>query len=398
MIENVSPIVHNISDAWQVPDRPEDVIPTFRLVDENGTVMNPAEFPEDLTKEEVLKCLKGMIRLQETDKILYEIQRQGLISFYMTNYGEEATHFGSAAALDPEDVIFGQYREAGVLMYRGFTIDNMVQQCYATKNDLGRGRQMPVHYGSAALNFQTISSPLATQIPQASGAAYALKLKGLDNCVMCYFGEGAASEGDFHPALNFASTLSCPVIFFCRNNKWAISTPSREQYRGDGIAARAVALGIRTIRVDGNDFFAVYHATKLARKYTLEEHIPVLIEAMTYRVGHHSTSDDSTVYRESSEVNRWQRDHNPISRLRLWLEEKGWWSQEEHVATQTDAKKQVIEAMKNAENEKKPHIDYLFSDVYDELPPHLIEQREQLKQHLAKYGEHYPLDQYSQEL
>lgn len=212
-------------------------------------------------------------------------ERKG--KFLTTPPNSCSIHFGSALALDLNDVIFGQYREAGVLMHRGYTVQNMVDQCYSNKNDGGKGRQMPVHYGCALLilflwkrskelNFQTISSPLATQIPQATGAAYALKVKGctsltftnnagLKSVVVCYFGDGAASEGDFHAALNFASTLSAPVIFFCRNNKWAISTPSREQYRGDGIAGRGIAYGIDTIRVDGNDFFAVYNATRQAK-------------------------------------------------------------------------------------------------------------------------------------
>ncbi len=155
-----------------------------------------------------------MLKLNRMDQVLYDAQRQGRISFYMTNYGEEASHVGSAAALDPKDEIFGQYREAGVLMYRGFSLDDFMNQCYSNELDPGKGRQMPVHYGSKDLHFQTISSPLATQIPQAVGAAYALKLKEANLCVICYFGEGAASEGDFHAALNMAATTGSPVIFF----------------------------------------------------------------------------------------------------------------------------------------------------------------------------------------
>jgi 2-oxoisovalerate dehydrogenase E1 component alpha subunit len=143
-----------------------------------------------------------MIKLNTMDNILYDAQRQGRISFYMTNYGEEATHIGSASALEPSDVIFGQYREAGVLMWRGFSYSDFVNQCVGNTQDPGKGRQMPVHYGSVALNFHTISSPLGTQLPQAAGAAYSLKLSGAANVVICYFGEGAASEGDFHSALN----------------------------------------------------------------------------------------------------------------------------------------------------------------------------------------------------
>ena len=161
-----------------------------------------------------MEIYRKMVTLNVMDNILYDAQRQGRISFYMTNYGEEATHFGSAAALDAEDHVYGQYREAGVLLWRGFTLDDFMNQCYSNDSDPGKGRQMPVHYGSRALNFQTISSPLATQLPQAAGAAYALKRASKKNVVMCYFGEGAASEGDFHAALNIAATTQSPVIFF----------------------------------------------------------------------------------------------------------------------------------------------------------------------------------------
>lgn len=176
-----------------------------------------------------------MLTLSIMDGILYDAQRQGRISFYMTNYGEEASHVGSAAALHPDDVVFGQYREAGVLLHRGYTLDEFMNQCYGNKLDEGKGRQMPVHYGSVKLNFQTISSPLGTQIPQAVGAAYALKRAKKNNIAICYFGDGAASEGDCHAAMNMAATTEAPVIFFCRNNGYAISTPTSEQYRGDGI-------------------------------------------------------------------------------------------------------------------------------------------------------------------
>lgn len=178
---------------------------------------------------------------------------------------------------------------------------------------------MPVHYGSNVLNYQTISSPLATQIPQASGAAYAYKLSGENKIVCCYFGEGAASEGDFHAALNFAATRDCPVLFFCRNNGFAISTPVKDQFRGDGIASRAAGYGITVIRVDGNDIWAVYDATQKAREYIRTHGRPVLLEAMSYRQGHHSTSDDSTRYREVAEIKRWKAESDPIDRLKKHL-------------------------------------------------------------------------------
>ena len=339
----------------------------------------------------------AMVQLNEMDKIFYDAQRQGRISFYMTAYGEEATHIGSASALDPEDIVFGQYREAGVLMWRGFTLDEFAHQCFSTTHDVGKGRQMPVHYGSRRLNFQTISSPLGTQLPQAAGSAYALKRAGRKNVVMCYFGEGAASEGDFHVALNMAGTLSCPVIFFCRNNGYAISTPVAEQYKGDGIAARGIAYGLPTIRVDGNDLLAVHDATTAARERALRDNTPVVIEAMTYRGGHHSTSDDSTRYRGADEISYWADNENPITRFRLLLEKRGLWDSHRESTLRRETRNKVLTAMGTAERTKKPAASQMFSDVYDTLPLHLQEQTAELKAHLEKYAAQYNLDEFQTE-
>jgi len=282
-------------------------------------------------------------------------------------------------------------------MYRGFTVQNCVDQCSSNRRDLGKGRQIPVHYGSQKLNFQTISSPLGTQIPQATGAGYALKLKGKHNCSVCYFGDGAASEGDFHPGLNFAATLESATIFICRNNKWAISTPSRDQYRGDAIAGRGVAYGMHTVRVDGNDFFAVYNATREARRVVIEEGKPVLIEAMTYRIGHHSTSDDWTRYRDENEVDGWN-DSNPINRLRTFIQKRGWWTDEQNTKLIVAAKSEVKEAMKSSEREKKPHLDHLFTEVYDQFTEDLEEQKKEMHDHLKKYPDQYPTQNFSEQL
>ncbi|KAF0481107.1 dehydrogenase E1 component [Gigaspora margarita] len=370
-------------------------IPTYRVMDLHGKVIDPTQEPQ-VSKEFAVKIYKDMITLNIMDFILYEAQRQGRISFYMTNYGEEA-YIGSAAALDSQDVIYGQYRESGVLLYRGFTLDNFMNQCYSNENDIGKGRQMPIHYGSKELNFQTISSPVATQLPQASGAAYALKRSGKKNCIMCYFGEGAASEGDFHSALNVAATMKCPVIFFCRNNGFAISTPTLEQYKGDGIASRGIGYGIDTIRVDGNDVWAVYNATKAARQLSVEEHRPVLLESMTYRVSHHSTSDDSFAYRSKKEVEYWKQLDNPIVRFRKWLEDKNWWSEHEENSFRTSIRKEVLNAFSKAEKLLKPSITDLFNDVYDHPPQNIIDQRQKLKTLIERYPENYPLKNFKNE-
>lgn len=252
-------------------------------------LLQPAQFNyADIESQDTLaRAHRQMVRLREMDTILQNAQRQGRISFYMTCRGEEAIHLGTASALELSDVILAQYREQGLLMWRGFTLQQFTDQCFSNESDLGKGRQMPVHYGSRALNYQTISSPLGTQIPQAAGAAYRLKLAGKDAISVCFFGEGCTSTTDFHSGLNFAATLSCPVVFVCRNNGYAISTSVKDQYSGDGVVSRAPGYGMAGIRVDGNDIFAMHAAIREARAYALEHKAPVLVEAMSYRQGHH---------------------------------------------------------------------------------------------------------------
>jgi 2-oxoisovalerate dehydrogenase E1 component alpha subunit len=260
----------------------------------------------------------------------------------VTATGEESIHIGSASALDPEDTVLAQYREQGVLLWRGAPVQYLADQCFSNCADVGKGRQMPVHYGCKAANFQTVSSPLATQIPQAVGVAYHHKLQKNGKVAICYFGEGAASEGDFHAGFNMSATLQVPVIFFCRNNGYAISTPSHEQFRGDGIASRAPGYDMPAIRVDGNDLAAVIVATETARRIALEQMRPVLVEAMTYRVGHHSTSDDSTRYRSPEEINK-AKESDPIVRTRNFLERNGWWDQEANDALHEAERRGVLQ-------------------------------------------------------
>jgi 2-oxoisovalerate dehydrogenase E1 component alpha subunit len=186
---------------------------------------------------------------------------------------------------------------------------------------------MPVHYGSKECNIHTVSSPLCTQVPQAAGSGYQYRIRGEDRIAATYFGEGAASEGDFHPAMNFAATLRAQTLFFCRNNMYAISTPIDDQYAGDGIAVRGVAYGMPTIRVDGNDIFAIYNAVKTARELIINEKRPVLIEAISYRVGDHSTSDFAPAYRNEKEMEKWKdllsKFKSPIARMENYLLKKG---------------------------------------------------------------------------
>lgn len=369
-------------------------IPTYRVIDEDGRVIDENQRPTGLTNEKLVEIYRGMVKLETMDKIMYDSQRQGRITFYMTSKGEEGLQFGSAAALDDQDLVFGQYRESGILMYRNMSLRSMMAQCYGNHEDLGKGRQMPIHYGNRELNYVTISSPLATQMPQAVGAAYALKASSNPRVVICYFGEGAASEGDAHAAMNFSATLDCPVIFFCRNNGYAISTPASEQYRSDGIASRGLGYGISTIRVDGNDVLAVYNATKAARKLCFDECRPVLIEAMTYRIGHHSTSDDSIAYRSIDEVNRWDKHDHPITRMRKFLTNEGLWKDEDEKKLRVDSRADVLEAFSFAEKLKKPSMKEMFMDIYDQPTQDLQEQFDDLKRHVGANGHYYTIEKY----
>lgn len=210
-----------------------------------------------------------------------------------------------------------------------------------------------------------------------------------------FFGEGAASEGDFHAALNIAATRGCPVIFICRNNGYAISTPTLDQYRGDGIASRGLGYGIETIRIDGNDVWAVRKAIKKAREIALQDGgKPVLIEAMTYRVSHHSTSDDSFAYRARVEVEDWKRRDNPLTRLRKWMEAKGIWDETKEKDARDALRKEVLKAFSEAEKQKKPPMRAMFEDIYEELTPDLKAQMRELRDVIDRYPDEYDVAEF----
>ncbi|WP_432765402.1 thiamine pyrophosphate-dependent dehydrogenase E1 component subunit alpha [Halomonas pelophila] len=363
-------------------------IPTFRLLKQDGTLYEGAKAPE-LAKDQALAIYRAMVATRVLDERMLAAQRQGRLSFYMQCTGEEAAVIGATAALDDADMIMAQYREQGALIYRGFTFDEFMNQLFGNELDYGKGRQMPIHYGSRKLHYMTISSPLATQIPQATGYAYGQKLAGDGQCTTVFFGEGAASEGDFHAALNMAAVHEVPVIFFCRNNGYAISTPSIEQFAADGVAPRAFGYRMHVIRVDGNDILAVYAATREARRIAVEHNQPVLIEAMSYRLAAHSSSDDPSGYRSKKEEEAW-REKDPILRMQRWLDDLGWWSEDEEKALQESLRREVLETMKRAEKRPPPPLDSLVTDVYADVTPELQRQLDALKRHIRQYPETYP--------
>jgi len=363
-------------------------IPELRILRQNGTTYLKADLP-DIDQALATKIYQTLAFHRVLDERMVASQRQGRLSFYMTALGEEATSVGGAAALAPQDMIMMQYREQGTLMFRDFSIENFMNQMFSNADDLGKGRQMPIHYGSKELNCMTVSSTLATQIPQAAGYAYGQKLQGLDAVTLCYFGEGAASEGDFHAGLNMAAVQEAPVIFFCRNNGYAISTPVEEQFKGNGIASRGVGYGMKTIRIDGNDILAVLKATQIARAYAVKESKPVLIEAMSYRLGGHSTSDDPSGYRTKEEEAKWQ-SHDPVARMKNWMLKQKWWDEAQEVALFEKYREDVLAAVKVAEKIDKPHIDTMITDVYDVPTAQLKAQLDEVKAHVNKYPEAYP--------
>jgi 2-oxoisovalerate dehydrogenase E1 component alpha subunit len=362
-------------------------IPMLQLLDAQGNLLSQELNLWD--EQTALRIFKSMYYIRILDERMVSAQRQGRISFYLACTGEEASVIASTAALADADMVMTQYREQGVLAYRGYRTEQFMNQLLSNALDPNKGRQMPIHYGDKALNFMTVSSPLGTQIPQAAGYAYGQKMAGQPAITMCYFGEGAASEGDFHAGLNMAAVLHCPVIFFCRNNGYAISTPANEQFAGDGIASRGIGYGVNTIRVDGNDPLAVYLATQKAREIALTENCPVLIEAMTYRLAAHSTSDDPASYRAKSEEQEWQLK-DPILRMQRHLEQQGWFDQtqiDDYCAAQ---RAEILQALKTAEIQPKIGISEIVTDVYHDVPAHLARQRDELMAHINSHPEYYP--------
>jgi 2-oxoisovalerate dehydrogenase E1 component alpha subunit len=377
------------TDLKFIPGTSDERVHCYRVLDDSGQPLVPSNVPK-IDKETAVKMYKNMVTLQVMDTIFYEAQRQGRISFYVTQIGEEAINIASAAALNFEDLVFPQYREPGVLLWRGFTLQEFANQLLSNEHDYGKGKQMPVHYGSKKLNYFQVSSTVGTQIPHAVGAAYSLKVEGADACTVTYFGDGGSSTSDFHAALNFAAVLETPVIFFCRNNGFAISTPISEQLRSDGIVVRGQAYGITSIRIDGNDALAVYNAVQEARKIAITQKRPVLIEAMTYRAGHHSTSDDSTKYREAEEIEYWRKSKDPVARFGNWVQSKGWWDTEAESDLRTTVRRQLMHVIQVAENSGLLPLSDMIQDVYEVAPANLIKQEASVLDSLSRHPSEYP--------
>jgi pyruvate dehydrogenase E1 component alpha subunit len=333
----------------------------------------------EISKDELRRLYRVMLLARSLDIRGLQLQRSGRIGFFIGGIGQEAAHIGSAYALKPEDWVFPAYREIGSMLLRGITLRQLLNQYFANAEDVQKGRQLTNLFGVKHVNYVSGSAPIATQIPHAVGAALAAKLRGDPVVIMAYFGDGATSENDFHVGMNFAGVYKTPTVFLCQNNHWAISVPVERQTASETIAIKAQAYGFEGVRVDGNDILAVYRTTKEAVEKARKGGGPTLIEAVTYRMGPHSSSDDPKRYRDETEFEEWQK-RDPLVRFRKYLEKKRMWTADDEKKAQEDVNRELDEAVAYAEKLPKPALETLFTDVYEEMPWHLEEELRQLRE------------------
>lgn len=344
-----------------------------QVLDEEGIVVAPDLEPH-LPVEFLWRAFEGMLTVRVIDERMLMLQRQGRIAFYGAATGQEAAIVGSGLALEPQDWVFPALREVGVALLRGYSLQDLAHQLFGTRDDILKGRQMPCHYSDRRVRHVSWSSCVGNQVPQAVGVALAARYVGDPVVVMAYLGDGATSEGDFHVAMNFAAVFRAPVVFFCQNNHWAISVPVTRQTASKTIAIKAVAYGMEGVRVDGNDLLAVYQVTRRAVEKARTGGGPTFIEAFTYRMGAHSTSDDPSRYRDPEEVERW-RSRDPIERFRRYLIWKGLWDADREQALVQRIRDDLMAAIQKAESTPPPPVESLFEDVYATPPRHLREQQ-----------------------
>jgi 2-oxoisovalerate dehydrogenase E1 component alpha subunit len=381
----------HVSAAGAVRRPPIDVLPSetsdlastmIRVLDDDGNAVGP--WNPDLDRDTLRFGLRTMMKTRIFDARMVIAQRQKKLSFYMTSLGEEAIGSAHSLALKDGDMNFPTYRQQSLLMAREYPLVDMVCQLLSNERDPLKGRQLPVMYSVRDKGFFTISGNLATQYPQAVGWAMASAIKGDTKIASAWIGDGATAESDFNTALTFAHVYNAPVILNVVNNQWAIST-FQHIAGGESVsfATRGVGSGIASLRVDGNDFLAVYAASCWAAERARGGLGPTLIEWVTYRAGPHSTSDDPSRYRPADDYS-WFPLGDPIARLRRHLTNKGWWSDEEHEKVQAELEAEVLAAQKEAEqygtlnDGRVPSAATMFEDVYKDMPEHLRRQRQQL--------------------
>ncbi|HXC22846.1 MAG TPA: thiamine pyrophosphate-dependent enzyme [Steroidobacteraceae bacterium] len=350
-----------------------------RVLDDAGEAVGP--WNPHLDPDELQVGLRHMMLTRAFDDRMQRMQRAGKISFYIRSSGEEAVSVAQCMALRPGDMLFPSYRNQGLQIVRGIALLDLMCQLLSNTRDMCKGRQLPVMYHSKPGNVFSISGNLATQFPQAVGWAMAAAIKGEDHLAASWIGEGSSAEADFHHALLFASVYQAPVILNVVNNQWAIST--FQGYAGGeqrSFAARGPGYGIAGIRVDGNDFLAVYAVTQWAAERARTGAGPTLIELVTYRAAAHSTSDDPARYRAKDDAEHWPLG-DPILRLKKHLMKIGEWSEARHQALSAELEALVASSWKEATTfgtlSEGPRLnaDLMFEDVFKEMPQNLKRQQ-----------------------
>ena len=352
----------------------------IQILDEDGTVRDGAEVP-DLDDDRLVELYRHMKLARHFDQRAVSLQRQGRMGTYPPLSGQEGAQIGSAFALDDEDWMIPSYREHGAALVKGLSLKQTL--LYWMGNE--QGNRVPDDS-----NLFTVSVPIATQIPHATGLSWASKLKGERKAFLVYFGDGATSEGDFHEGMNFAGVFDTPTVFFCNNNQWAISVPRERQTAAETLAQKAEAYGFRGVQVDGMDPLAVYATTRAAVEHAKSAEPnaprPTMIEAIQYRYGAHTTADDPTKYRDEAEVESW-KEKDPIPRLESFLVETGRLDEDGPEAIQEEVETEVAEAIEAAESETRPEPGEMFEYTYAEKTDRQREQAEYLEAIREQYGD-----------
>lgn len=353
----------------------------IRVLDDDGKAIGPWDIElDDVT---LLRGLRAMVQTRLFEDRLFRAHRQGKTSFFMKSTGEEAIGVAQSMVLQPGDMCFPTYRVQGWLIARDYPLSSMINQIFSNEKDPLKGRQLPILYSARDYGFYSLSGNVGSRFGHAVGWAMASAYKRDDKIALGYIGEGTTAEGDFHEALTFASVYRAPVILTITNNQWAISSFSgiagAEQTT---FAAKAIAYGIPGLRVDGNDFLAVWAATQWAADRARANLGATLIELVTYRASGHSTSDDPTKYRPADEAEHWPLG-DPIARLKVHLIKKGVWSDERHTQMESELAEHLQEALREAEavgtlGNSKPSVREMFEGVFKEPDWRVIEQRREL--------------------
>lgn len=346
----------------------ETTIESISILDEKGNF--DAELGADLIPDEdLVRLYQHMTTCRHLDEVAFKLQRSGRMGTYPENRGQEATSLGAAYMLRNDDWLVPCYRENAGLFWRGLPMEYILLHWMGDE----RGNAIP-----RDLHITPLAIPIGTQMLHAAGLAWASKYRGEDGLACTFFGDGATSEGDFHEAANFAANLDLPVIFFCQNNGWAISVPTKIQCSAPTIAQRGLAYGMPCIQVDGNDIFAVAYAVKQAAERARADNRPTFIEAVTYRLGDHTTADDARRYRDEEEVESWA-GKDPLVRVRTFLESRKLWDDAKEEAERATAKETISAAVERAVEIVDPETADFFNSMYADINDDLRVQRDTMR-------------------